>query len=159
MNNITRCPFLTGKLCGCVEKGACGGIQCVNHPLYAGNENNQGSYCPFNKMVMCNGENCDKECYYHPDCEFDADDDDVDDEEIMEAYDAGYNQGFTKGYIERLQEEDEELCEEDWCECRQLGYSQGLDQGYIDGYLECLMCKPCFIKNEEIELLQKLKKR
>ena len=82
MNNIIRCQFLTGVLCSCVEKGTRGGIQCVNHPLYAGNENNQGSYCPFNKMVMCNGENCDKECYYHPDCEFDADDDDVDDEEI-----------------------------------------------------------------------------
>ena len=85
------------------------------------------------------------------------------DEEIgaqyISAYGTGYSQGFKKGYIARLSEEDEEPSKEEWCECRQLGYSQGLDQGYIDGYRECLMGKPCFIEDEEIELLQKSEKR
>lgn len=85
------------------------------------------------------------------------------DEEIgsqyISAYGTGYSQGFKKGYISRLSEEDEEPSKEEWCECRQLGYSQGLDQGYIDGYRECLMGKPCFIEDEEIELLQKSEKR
>lgn len=85
------------------------------------------------------------------------------DEEIgaqyISAYGTGYSQGFKKGYISRLSEEDEEPSKEEWCECRQLGYSQGLDQGYVDGYRECLMGKPCFIEDEEIELLQKSEKR
>ena len=74
-----------------------------------------------------------------------------------EGYDEGYAQGHKKEYLSRL--EDEESCEEEWCECRQLGYLAGMDSGYISGYRDCLLSKPCFIKNEEIELLQKLKKR
>lgn len=155
---MVRCPFNSSIVCNGIKNSSCND-KCVNHPLCEGNQTHQGSYCPFNDEVMCNGENCDNECYYHPDWEFVADDDDIDDEEIMEAYNAGYNQGLKKGYLERLQEKDEEVCEEEWCECRQLGYLAGMDSGYIDGFRDALLGKPCFIKNEEIELLQKLKKR
>ena len=152
---MARCPFNSSIVCNSIKNSLCDN-KCVNHPLCEGNQIHKGSYCPFNDEVMCNGENCDNECYYHPECEFVADDDDIDDEEIMQAYDAGYNQGLKKGYLARLEAEDNEL---DWCDCRMLGYSQGLDTGYIDGYRDCLMGKPCFIENQEIEKLEKIKKR
>ena len=153
MNNAVRCPFLTGIVCSCVEEGTCGGIQCVNHPLYVGNGDNQGSYCPFNNAVMCNGENCDNECYYHPDWEFVDEDDDIDYEEAMsDAYDNGYNQGFKKGYLSRMDEKN------DWCECRELGFSEGIDHGYVHGYKDALLGIPSWIHDEEIEELIKQKR-
>lgn len=154
MKDITmRCPFNSSIVCNSIKNSLCDN-KCVNHPLCEVNQAHQGSYCPFNNSVMCNGENCDNECYYHPDWEFVDEDDDIDYEEAMsDAYDDGYNQGFKKGYLSRMDEEN------DWCECRELGFLEGMDSGYIDGYRDCLMGKPCFIESEEIELLQKLKKR
>ena len=154
---MARCPFNSSIVCNGIKNSSCDD-KCVNHPLCEGNQTHQGSYCPFNDEVMCNGENCDNECYYHPDWEF-VDDDDEDESEYEEVFNEAWNLGFKKGYLARIEEEDEEPFEEDWCECRALGYSQGLDQGYVDGYREALLGIPCFIKNEEIELLQKLKKR
>ena len=74
-----------------------------------------------------------------------------------EGYDEGCAQGHKKDYLARS--EDEERCEDKWCDCRIMGYNAGLDSGYIDGFRDALLGKPCFIENEGIEHLQKLKKR
>ena len=74
-----------------------------------------------------------------------------------EGYDEGCAQGHKKDYLARS--EDEEHCEDEWCDCRIMGYNAGLDSGYIDGFRDALLGKPCLIENEEIKLLEKLKKR
>ena len=74
-----------------------------------------------------------------------------------EGYGEGCAQGHKKDYLARI--EDEEHCEDEWCDCRIMGYNAGLDSGYIDGFRDCLMGKPCFIENEDIKVLEKLKKR
>ena len=157
MKKIAVCPYDKEITCKGIANGLCD-MNCILHPFYKGDGevfDMQRHNCPFNDNITCTNDECHDSCYYRTEDVSDCDDEVI--SEVEEAFNEGYNLGVKRGYIDCLEDKDED--EEEWCGCRALGYSQGLDKGYVDGYRDCLMGKPCFIENEEIELLQKLKKR
>lgn len=157
MKKLEVCPYNKEFACNGIINGLCD-ANCILHPFYKGDGevlDLQRHNCPFNKDITCTNDECSNDCYYREEGISDYDDEVISD--VEKAFNEGYNLGVKKGYIDCLENKDQD--EEEWCECRQLGYSKGLDQGYVNGYREALLGLPCFIEDEEIKLLAKLKKR